>query len=293
MARTTKPSKKSLSKIIKSGKHKSIIKCIQEGEEFAKTKAPVSSARFTYVPPVRTVYKRKHAKRRIPPAPLPVRPAIKSKPAKKALPKMVPKKAWPKKAKSGGLFGSSVPASGSIFGGGGLFGSSSGTLTSATTFQKGKTPEEIGKVALPKGSKYRTSSRDLLPSSSYGFIDICFCLDATGSMSSELAQAKSTITNLIEKLTDKVQVEGITIRYGVVAYHDHMDTPLLEIQDFTDATEAKKFTDGLRAMGGGDEPEAVHDAIQAACKKLSWVESPSTPMLRYIFHVLDAPPHGK
>lgn len=112
-------------------------------------------------------------------------------------------------------------------------------------------------------------------------------------MSSELAQAKSTITNLIEKLTDKVRVEGITIRYGVVAYHDHMDTPLLEIQDFTDAPEAMKFTNGLRAMGGGDEPEAVHDAIQAACKKLSWVESPSTPMLRYIFHVLDAPPHGK
>jgi hypothetical protein len=108
-----------------------------------------------------------------------------------------------------------------------------------------------------------------------------------------LAQAKSTINSLIEKLTDKVQIEGLTIRFGVVAYHDHMDTPLLEIQDFTDSKNATNFTNGLRAMGGGDEPEAVHDAIQAACKRLSWVESPSTPMLRYIFHVLDAQPHGK
>ena len=86
----------------------------------------------------------------------------------------------------------------------------------------------------------------------YGFIDICFCLDATGSMSSELAQAKSTINNLIEKLTDKVQIEGITIRFGVVAYHDHMDTPLLRIQDFTDAKDAMAFTNKLYAMGGGD-----------------------------------------
>ena len=31
MARTTTPSKKALSKIIKSGKHKNIVKCIQEG----------------------------------------------------------------------------------------------------------------------------------------------------------------------------------------------------------------------------------------------------------------------
>ena len=86
----------------------------------------------------------------------------------------------------------------------------------------------------------------------YGFIDICFCLDATGSMSSELAQAKSTINNLIEKLTDKVQIEGITIRFGVVAYHDHMDTPLLRIQDFTDAKDAMAFTNKLFANGGGD-----------------------------------------
>ena len=144
---------------------------------------------------------------------------------------------------------SAIPAP--IFGGGGLFGSS-GTLTSGVTFSKGMSPEEIGKTVLPSGSKYRTSSRDLLPTSSYGYIDICFCLDATGSMSSELAQAKSTINSLIEKLTDKVQIEGITIRFGVVAYHDHMDTPLLEIQDFTDSKNATNFTNGLRAMGGGD-----------------------------------------
>ena len=49
----------------------------------------------------------------------------------------------------------------------------------------------------------------------------------------------------------------------------------------------------LKAQGGGDEPEAVHDGLIDACQKLNWVEMPGTPMLRYIFHIADAPPHGK
>ncbi len=48
----------------------------------------------------------------------------------------------------------------------------------------------------------------------------------------------------------------------------------------------------MRASGGGDEPEAAHDGLLDACN-LNWVEVPGTPMLRYIFHILDAPPHGK
>lgn len=30
-----------------------------------------------------------------------------------------------------------------------------------------------------------------------------------------------------------------------------------------------------------------------ACQKLNWVDVSGTPMLRYIFHIADAPPHGK
>ena len=49
----------------------------------------------------------------------------------------------------------------------------------------------------------------------------------------------------------------------------------------------------LSAGGGGDEPEAAHDALLEAATKLNWVELAGTPVLRYIFHILDAPPHGK
>ena len=70
--------------------------------------------------------------------------------------------------------------------------------------------------------------------SAFGFIDVCFCLDATGSMSCELAQVKSTIASLIHKISNKVQTEGITLRFAIVAYHDHGDPLLLRIQNFTD-----------------------------------------------------------
>lgn len=37
----------------------------------------------------------------------------------------------------------------------------------------------------------------------------------------------------------------------------------------------------------------MHDGLIDSCQKLNWVEMPGTPILRYIFHVADAPPHGK
>ena len=46
---------------------------------------------------------------------------------------------------------------------------------------------------VPKVTKLKASSRDDLPISAFGFIDVCFCVDATGSMSGEIAQVQSTI----------------------------------------------------------------------------------------------------
>lgn len=46
-------------------------------------------------------------------------------------------------------------------------------------------------------------------------------------------------------------------------------------------------------MGGGDYPEAVLDGLYDAAKKINWRDTRKTPSLRYIFHIADAPPHGK
>ncbi len=49
----------------------------------------------------------------------------------------------------------------------------------------------------------------------------------------------------------------------------------------------------MQAFGGGDEPEAAHDGLLLSAKNLRWAEVDGTPVLRYIFHIADAPPHGK
>lgn len=147
-----------------------------------------------------------------------------------------------------------------------------------------------------KATIFKTSSRDNLPLPAFGFIDICFCVDATGSMSSELAQVQSTIVAIIKKIENKVRTEGVTLRFAVVTYRDHPPqdhTYVTQFKDFTDANECVAYVNKLNASGGGDEPEAVHDGLIDSCQKLNWVEMPGTPMLRYIFHVADAPPHGK
>ena len=148
-------------------------------------------------------------------------------------------------------------------------------------------------VRPAKATVFKTASRSDLPLPAYGCIDVCFCLDVTGSMGGELAQVQSTIASLIEKISNKVRTEGISLRFGIVAYRDHCDKKVLDIQDFTDPAEATRFVNSISAWGGGDAPEAAHDGLLAACQKLTWMNLPSTPMVRYIFHVLDAPPHGR
>lgn len=72
-----------------------------------------------------------------------------------------------------------------------------------------------------KATIFKTSSRDNLPLPAFGFIDVCFCIDATGSMSGELAQVQSTIVEIINKIQNKVRTEGITLRFAIVTYRDH------------------------------------------------------------------------
>ena len=51
----------------------------------------------------------------------------------------------------------------------------------------------VASKSIGKAVKLKSSSRDDLAIPAFGFIDVCFCVDATGSMSGELAQVQSTI----------------------------------------------------------------------------------------------------
>jgi len=64
----------------------------------------------------------------------------------------------------------------------GFFSGGKPAVSNTTVFAKSSIPAED--LAMP----------------AFGFIDVCFCLDATFSMYSELAQVKSTISSLIKKI---------------------------------------------------------------------------------------------
>lgn len=49
------------------------------------------------------------------------------------------------------------------------------------------------KSGIGKTTKLKSSDRSDLAIPAFGYIDVCFCVDATGSMSSEIAQVQSTI----------------------------------------------------------------------------------------------------
>jgi Mg-chelatase subunit ChlD len=119
-------------------------------------------------------------------------------------------------------------------------------------------------------------------------LDLAFVVDTTGSMGTFIQAAQRQMIALMEKMATAADVR---LRVGLVEYRDHppQDQMLYCVHAFTDDLGlAQKTINGLRAMGGGDGPEAVLDGLGAACRELGW-----RPHARRIAVLVgDAPPHG-
>jgi len=115
-------------------------------------------------------------------------------------------------------------------------------------------------------------------------LDLAICLDCTASMYSEIAEAQAGLDDLMLFVGDAVG----ELRVAVVAYRDRRDEFKTKAWDFTsDLDQARSQLWLLSADGGGDSPEAVHDALELAYTKLTWrPESDKVLVL-----VGDAPPH--
>jgi hypothetical protein len=119
-------------------------------------------------------------------------------------------------------------------------------------------------------------------------IEVCFVLDTTGSMSGLIEGAKQKIWSIAnEMISAKPTPE---IRVGMVAYRDRGDEYVTRSFDLTNDIDAVYgHLQGFQAAGGGDEPESVNEALQAAVREMSW--SADRHVLKIIFLVGDAPPH--
>ena len=129
--------------------------------------------------------------------------------------------------------------------------------------------------------------------SSSNIIDIVFCCDTTGSMSSYIERSKTTVKKIISDILSLGKEGGErTVKFAFVAYRDHPPQDasyVTRVQGLTDEPTLQSFLGTVSAAGGGDGPESVLDGIYDSIHKVGWRDK----SLRYIFHIADAPPHGR
>ena len=119
-------------------------------------------------------------------------------------------------------------------------------------------------------------------------VEVVFVLDTTGSMSGLIHAAKEKIWSIASTLAQAQQAPEISI--GLVAFRDRGDAYVTQVVDLNrdlDSMYAKLMD--FAAGGGGDGPEAVNEALDAAIKRMSWSQDQST--YKVVFLVGDAPPH--
>ena len=120
-------------------------------------------------------------------------------------------------------------------------------------------------------------------------LDIMFIMDLTGSMGIWLNEAKKSIKNIIEEITDNNP--GSKIRISFIGYRDFFEKDEkreYDTQEFTeDLNEFNNFISKLDCNGGGDEPEDIIGALRQALK-MNWLSNS-----KYAVLVSDAPCHGK
>lgn len=118
--------------------------------------------------------------------------------------------------------------------------------------------------------------------------DIAFIVDATGSMGDEIRFLISDLNYIIDHASSG---NNIALRTAALFYRDLQDEYITRHDDFSDnVSTTQEFVSKQKASGGGDYPEAVDYALEAALQKLSWNESARA---RIAFLILDAPAHHK
>ncbi len=119
-------------------------------------------------------------------------------------------------------------------------------------------------------------------------LDLAFVIDATGSMGDELGYLTREFSSIVRRV--EAQHPGVDLRFGLVAYRDAGDDYVVRRWDFTrSAQEMQQRLSSLSAGGGGDYPEAMDQALDAALD-LDWRTGTAA---RIAFLVADAPPHAE
>jgi len=119
-------------------------------------------------------------------------------------------------------------------------------------------------------------------------LDLVFCCDCTSSMASYIETAKQNIRKISESMH---AMEARDMRYGLVCYRDHPpqdNTYAVKVFNFTPSIQTmQQNINTMSAQGGGDGPESVSCALDAALNMEYRKNS-----VRVCVVIADAPPHG-
>lgn len=119
-------------------------------------------------------------------------------------------------------------------------------------------------------------------------IEVVFVLDTTSSMSNQIESAKQQIWSIATTLASGEPAP--LIKMGLVGFRDRGDdyvTQVIPLSDDLDTLYARLMN--FEALGGGDAPEDVNQALSDALTRMQWSQDAST--YRTIFLVGDAPAH--
>jgi hypothetical protein len=117
-------------------------------------------------------------------------------------------------------------------------------------------------------------------------LDLALVIDTTGSMSDELRYLQAELDSITATL--RRDHPRLDIRIGLVVYRDEGDEYVTRRFALTsDVSALRTELSAQLANGGGDYPEAVHQAF-ADANRFDWRED----AVKVLLHVADAPPHA-
>lgn len=145
-------------------------------------------------------------------------------------------------------------------------------------------PLSFGGSGLAGGAPGSGGFGDVLGSLRKVGVDLVLLIDTTNSMQSIIDDVKNQVRSFVANLQQMVPAS----RVAVVAYRDKGDEYVTKWVDFSFKTDkVQNFVANLRADGGGDYPEAVYEAVDAAMTELSWRKTAR----RIMIIIGSSPPH--
>jgi hypothetical protein len=119
-------------------------------------------------------------------------------------------------------------------------------------------------------------------------LDMMFVIDTTGSMSDELDYLTVELRDIIS--TVHARYPQVDMRFGLIVYRDQGDVYVVKDLGFTDSLNLMQIQlSEQRAVGGGDYPEAMEEAMLSAIN----AEWRMGNVARLLFLIADAPPHDE